>query len=125
MDDLSATKVLAIMRQVNQRLSLRLGSLRSNQEQVSNMTLEMLESLMDDLAEAAACLRCLPAEQKRPLELRREFEIYRRNLQSLESVLPHLHRQLLIERARLGSATNQNQAALSWVRTSKMTIERQ
>jgi hypothetical protein len=122
MDDLSPTKLLTILEQVNQRLVALLGSSRTNLEQLSNVTPDVLEALLNDLAQAAPCLRCLPPDEERPPELRQVLETYRQNLENLENVLPHLHRHLLIERAQLETARERHQAVESWVRTSKMTI---
>lgn len=90
------------LRNTNRRLGSWLDSMIPGPGQSIIITPEHMAGLLSELLRAGAVLRArpLPAKGDDP-ELDRELERYRNHVERLRELLPSLHRNLLMERARL------------------------
>jgi hypothetical protein len=84
---------------------------------------EQLAAILSELLKAGAALRAqpLPAIGADP-ELDFELARYRRHVERLRDLLPSIHSQLLLERARLEAQRSRVRAAAEWARASRQTL---
>jgi hypothetical protein len=87
------------------------------------ITPEHIAALLSELVRVGAGLRAQPLPRKgSDLELDEELDTYRRNVEQLRQLLPSIHTQLLIERARIEAQWARIQSAAQWARTSRETL---
>jgi hypothetical protein len=111
------------MRETNRRLRFWLDSLLARQGQLAVATPEPMAALLSELLQAGSWLRAepLPAKGNDP-ELDVEVEKYRGNVERLRVLLPFIHSQLLLERARLEAQRTRVRSVAEWARTSRQTL---
>ncbi len=111
------------LRETNRRLPEWLDVVVARQEQAAVATPEQMSGLLSELLKAGEELRAEPIPEKGiDPELDDELEKYRLNVERLQRMLPAIHSQLLVERARLESQRARVQAAAEWARASRRTL---
>jgi hypothetical protein len=82
-----------------------------------------ITTLLSELAHVGAELRAepFPTPGTDP-EFDAELQQYRRNVERLRELLPSIHCQLLVERARLEAQRARLQSADQWARASRQTL---
>jgi hypothetical protein len=111
------------LRETNQRLRHWLDCMITQRGQLTAATPDRITALLSELSRAGAELRAqpIPATGTDP-ELDRELDRYRGNVQQLREILPSVHSQLLVERARLEAQRARVQSAAEWARASRQTL---
>jgi hypothetical protein len=111
------------LRETNQRLQAWLRSMVKPSGQLCVATPDCITALLSELLQAGAALReqALPTRGIDP-ELDDELEQYRHNIERLRDVLPSIHSQLLVERARLEVQRARVHSADEWAQTSRQTL---
>jgi hypothetical protein len=111
------------LRETNQRLRHWLDCMITQRGQLTAATPDRITALLSELSRAGAELRAqpIPATGTDP-ELDRELELYRRHVERLREILPSIHSQLLVERARLEAQRVQVRSAAEWARASRQTL---
>jgi hypothetical protein len=111
------------LRETNHRLPNWLDCIVARREQAAAVTPEQMSGLLSELMKAGEGLRAepIPARGVDP-ELDEELEKYRLNVERLQRMLPAIHSQLLVERARLEYQRARVQAAAEWARASRETL---
>ncbi len=111
------------LRETNSRLSFWLDSIFGESGQTAVATPEQMAGLLSELLRAGSWLRAepLPASETDP-ELNLELKQYRRNVERLREMLPSIHDQLLVERARLEAQRTRVQSAAEWARASRQAL---
>jgi len=111
------------LRETNQRLRHWLDCMITERGQLSVATPDRITALLSELSRAGAELRVqpFPAKGTDP-ELDAELEQYRGNVERLRDLLPSIHSQLLVERARLEAQRAHVQSAAEWARASRQTL---
>jgi hypothetical protein len=111
------------LHQTNQRLRHWLDSMLAQSGQLAVVNPEHITILLSELSRAGAELRAnpLPIGGADP-ELDQELNLYRRNVELLCQLMPSIHNQLLVERARLEAQRAQVQSAADWARASRQTL---
>jgi hypothetical protein len=111
------------LRDTNRRLRLCLDGMFAAENRTAVGAPEHMAALLSELLQAGAWLRAevLPARDT-DLELNRELEKYRGNVEQLHRLLPSIHSQLLAERARLEAQRARIQSAAEWARASRRTL---
>ncbi|MFZ0774297.1 MAG: hypothetical protein WCA49_23745 [Candidatus Sulfotelmatobacter sp.] len=111
------------LRETNQRLRHWLDCMITQRGQLSVATPDHITALLSELSRAGAELRAqpFPAKGTDP-ELDAELEQYRGNVERLRDLLPSIHSQLLVERARLEAQRARVQSAVEWARASRQTF---
>jgi hypothetical protein len=111
------------LREANHRLPEWLEVVVARHEQAAVATPEQMSALLTELLKAGEGLRSEPIpEQGVDPELDDELDQYRRNVERLKRMLPAIHSQLLLERARLEFQRAHVQAAAEWARASRRTL---
>jgi hypothetical protein len=111
------------LRDANRRIPDWLDCVVARHEQATVVTPDQMAGLLADLLKAGEGLRAEPTpEQGVDPELDNELEKYRWNVERLQRMLPAIHSQLLVERARLESQRARLQAAAEWARASRSTL---
>jgi hypothetical protein len=107
----------------NQRLLHWLDSSFGELGQPRLATPDHITALLSEMLRAGTQLRAhaIPEKGTDP-ELEAELEQYRVNVERLRAVLPSIHSQLLIERARLEAQRSRMQSAAEWARASRQTL---
>jgi hypothetical protein len=107
------------LRQTNEHLRDLLENLGPGQAHPA--TPQLICSLLSELRQAGEWLRTrLPEE--RDLQLRAEWDEYRRNLERLRDRMPAIHSYLLAERARLETQRVRIESAVEWAQGSRQTL---
>jgi hypothetical protein len=111
------------LQETNHRLRHRLDSLTRAGGKPSVGTPELITALLSELSRAGAELRAepLPAPGADPL-LDLELDSFRGSVARLREMLPSIHNQLLVERARLEAQRARMQSAAEWARASRQTL---
>jgi hypothetical protein len=111
------------LRDTNRRLHFLLDDLVASNGQPAVATPEHMAALLSELLGAGAELRAqpIPAKGDDP-ELDEELAQYRCNVERLRQLLPSIHSQLLVERARLEAQRAQVRSAAEWARASRQTL---
>jgi hypothetical protein len=111
------------LRETNQRLRHWLDCMITRRGQLTAATPDRITALLSELSRAGAELRAqpIPATGTDP-ELDRELELYRRHVERLREILPSIHSQLLVERARLEAQRARVLSAAEWARASRQTL---
>jgi hypothetical protein len=111
------------LHQTNQRLRHWLDSVLAQSGQLAVVNPEHITILLSELSRAGAELRAnpLPIGGADP-ELDRELNLYRRNVELLRELMPSIHNQLLVERARLAAQRARVQSAADWAQASRQTL---
>jgi hypothetical protein len=111
------------LRDTNQRLRSWLDNMVGEHGQPARATPEQMAALLSELLRVGAGLRAqpIPAQGNDP-ELDGELDKYRRNVERLRELLPSIHTQLLVERARLEAQWTRVQSVAEWARTSRQTL---
>jgi len=107
--------------QANQRLQFWLESLALSVAPGAPMSSEQISELFSELANVGAWLRPGLPDCRSP-ELEREIQAYRRRVEWLRQLLPAIHRNLLLERARLEREYARVETAAEWARRSRQTL---
>ncbi len=111
------------LRDANRRIPDWLDCVIGRQEQAAVVTPDQMAGLLAELLKAGEGLRAEPIpEQGVDSELDDELQKYRRNVERLQRMLPAIHSQLLVERARLEFQRARVQAAAEWARASRRTL---
>lgn len=113
-----------LLRDTSHRLGSWLDGLESRTENPVIAKPEQLTGILSELLKTGAALReqPMPATRADP-ELDRELALYRRQVERLRELLPSIHRQLLLERARLEAQRSRVKAAAEWARASRQTLQ--
>jgi len=111
------------LRDTNQRLRDWLDSTISASGQLAAATPDCITALLAELLHAGARLReqTIPAKGIDP-ELDGELVQYRHNIERLRDILPSIHSQLLVERARLEAQRARVRSAAEWAQASRRTL---
>lgn len=111
------------LRDANRRLSFWLDSIGTNPGRPAPPTSENMAALLSELLRVGAGLRAqpLPLKGSDP-ELDEELDTYRRNVERLREILPSIHTQLLVERARIEAQWARIHSAAQWARASRETL---
>ena len=114
---------LQSLRDANRRLHSWLGSMVASHDQPAHITPDLIAALLSELVRVGAGLRAhpLPTKGNDP-ELDGELATYRGNVERLRELLPSIHTQLLIERARLEAQWARIHSAAQWARASRETL---
>jgi hypothetical protein len=105
----------------NSRLRFWLESLASDRRCPGLATPQEMGGLLSELLRAGEWLRGgLPADRDPALES--ELAEYRSNLGRLREVLPSIHRQLLLERARLEEERTRVDSAAIWAQGARQSL---
>lgn len=112
-----------IFHDTNRRLRDWLDRLRPERGALGAAAPEYIAGLLSELSRAGAELRCepLPVQGTDP-ELDKELDHYRRNVELLRELMPSIHNQLLVERARLEAQRARMRSAAEWARASRQTL---
>jgi hypothetical protein len=111
------------LRETNRRLPEWLDCVVARYEQAAVATPDQMSGLLSELLKAGEGLRAEPIPEKGvDPELDDELEKYRLNVERLQRMLPAIHSQLLVERARLEYQRARVQAAAEWARASRRTL---
>jgi hypothetical protein len=116
-------QLLQNLRGTNRRLGFWLDSMVARHGQPAGVTPEPMAALLSELLRAGADLRAqpLPVKGDDP-ELDAEIETYHHNVERLRELLPSIHNQLLLERARLEAQRARVRSAGEWARASRQTL---
>ena len=115
--------LLKNLRETNRRLNFWLESVVSEPGQPAMPTPGQMAAVLSELLQAGANLRAQPSVMPGLVPaLDRELENYRHNLERLRDILPAIHGQLLVERARLEGQRARVQSAAEWARASRQTL---
>jgi hypothetical protein len=87
---------------------------------MSQAVIEILERANSSLA--ANCLRELPRNLPKELELEQQLSKFRQHLEQLKLILPALHARLLAEQTRLSQTQTQFNAAAAWIQANQKTL---
>jgi hypothetical protein len=110
-------------RETNGRLSFWLDSMVAERGQPALATPEHMAALLSELLRAGAGLRAEPLTTRGDdPELGRELAEYRRHVERLRDLLPSLHKQLLLERARIEGQRSRVESVTAWARASRQTL---
>ena len=114
---------LQSLQDANCRLHSWLGSMVASHRQPAPITPELIAALLSELLRVGAGLRAqpLPVKGSDP-ELDVELDTYRRNVERLRALLPSIHTQLLVERARIEAQWTRIHSAAQWARASRETL---
>lgn len=112
------------LRETNQRLRYWLDAMVSPGGQPGAATTpQHIPALLSELVRAGAGLRAQPIPtQGIDPEFDGELEQYRRHVERLRALLPSIHGQLLVERARLEAQRARMRSAAEWARASRQTL---
>ena len=111
------------LREANRRIPGWLDGVVARQEQAAVVTPDQMAGLLAELLRAGEGLRVEPIPEKGvDPELDNELDKYRQNVERLQRMLPVIHSQLLVERARLEFQRARVQAAAEWARASRRTL---
>jgi hypothetical protein len=111
------------LRETNQRLCHWLDCMITERGQMSLTIPNHITALLSELSRAGAELRAQPFPEKgSDPEFDAELEQYRRSVERLREILPSIHSQLLVERARLEAQRARVRSAAEWARTSRQTL---
>jgi hypothetical protein len=111
------------LRDANLRIPDWLDCVVARREQAAAVTPDQMAGLLAELLKAGERLRAEPIPEKGlDPELDDELDKYRRNVERLKRMLPAIHSQLLVERARLEFQRARVQAAAEWARASRRTL---
>jgi hypothetical protein len=114
---------LQSLRDANRRLHSWLGSMAASHGLPSPITPEHIAALLSELLRVGAGLRAQPLPLKgNDPELDDEVDTYRRNVERLRELLPSIHTQLLMERARIETQWARIHSAEQWARASRETL---
>ena len=111
------------LHETNSRLRYWLDTLTREGGQQRAATPDHVAALLSELSRAGAELRAEPMPAKgidRALDA--ELDSYRRNVELLRDLMPSIHNQLLVERARLEAQRARMQSAAEWARASRQTL---
>jgi hypothetical protein len=111
------------LRETNRRLGFLLDCMLDDQGQPTVASPEQMAALLSELLRAGAELRAkpLPAKGNEP-GFDGELAAYRRLVERLRDLLPSIHRQLLMERARLEAQQTRVRSAAEWAQASRQTL---
>jgi hypothetical protein len=111
------------LRGTNERLRYWFDCMITQRGQLTAATPDRITVLLSELSRAGAELRAqpIPATGTDP-ELDCELELYRRHVERLREILPSIHNQLLVERARLEAQRARVQSAAEWAQASRQTL---
>lgn len=91
--------------------------------QPSSIAPELITALLSELLRVGAGLRAQPLPLKgNDPELDDELDTYRRNVERLRELLPSIHTQMLMERARIEAQWSRIHSAAQWARASRETL---
>lgn len=111
------------LRQTNQRLRYWLDSMLAQSGGLGVITPEHITALLSELSRAGAALRTDPPPIRiADPEFDQELNLYRRNVELLRELMPSIHNQLLVERARLEAQRARVQSAAQWAQASRQTL---
>ncbi len=114
---------LQSMRDANRRLHSLLGGMVTSHGQPASITPDLIAALLSELLRVGADLRAQPLPVKgNDSELDDELDTYRRNVERLRELLPSIHTQLLMERARIETQWARIRSAEQWARASRETL---
>jgi hypothetical protein len=117
------SSLLQNLRGTNRRLSFWLDSMMARHGQPAGATPEPMAALLSELLRAGIDLRAQPIPVKgNDPEMDAELEKYRCNVERLRELLPSIHNQLLLERARLEAQRACVRSAAEWARASRQTL---
>jgi hypothetical protein len=117
------SSLLHNLRGTNRRLNFWLDSMITRPGQPAAATPEPMGALLSELLRAGADLRAQPVSARgNDPEMDTELEQYRRNVERLRELLPSIHNQLLLERARLEAQRARVRSAAEWARASRQTL---
>lgn len=117
-----ALSLLQNLREANDRLHSWLGGTVASHGPAP-ITPELIAALLSELLRVGAGLRAQPLPPKgSDPELDDELDTYRRNVERLRELLPSIHTQLLVERARIEAQWSRIHSAAQWARTSRETL---
>ncbi len=102
------------LRLTNARLRAVLVGWQTTAGELPSVQPLVLTDLLNDLRQAAECLRAIPPDSAPDAELAKEISDYRDNVQQLEQCLPTIQIRMLAERARIESARSHLAAAAAW-----------
>jgi hypothetical protein len=111
------------LRETNLRLLHWLDCMIPERGPMRFVTPDHITALLSELSRAGAELRAqpIPARGTDP-EFDAELEQYRRSVERLREILPSIHSQLLVERARLEAQRARVRSAAEWARASRQTF---
>ena len=115
------------LRDANRRIPDWLDCVIARHEQAAVVTPDQMAGLLAELLKAGEGLRAEPipeqgVDSELDDELDDELQKYRRNVERLQRMLPAIHSQLLVERARLEFQRARVQAAAEWACASRRTL---
>ena len=112
------------LRETNQRLRSWLEQMSAKCGRRRPATPADIAELLSELLSTGVELRsaAIPP-QGIDLDLDRELDCYRQNIEQLREVLPSIQGQLLSERARIESQRARMESAADWARASRQTIQ--
>jgi hypothetical protein len=114
---------LQSLRDANRRLHSWLGSMVTSHGQPASITPDLIAALLSELLRVGTGLRAQPLLVKgNDSELDDELDTYRRNVERLRELLPSIHTQLLMERARIETQWARIHSAEQWARASRETL---
>ncbi len=114
---------LQSLRDANRRLHSWLSSMVASHGQPASITPDLIAALLSELLRVGAGLRAQPLLVKgTDPELDEELDTYRRNVERLRELLPSIHTQLLMERARIEAQWARIHSAAQWARASRETL---
>ncbi len=114
---------LQSLRDANHRLHCWLGRMVDSPGQPSSIAPELITALLSELLRVGAGLRAQPLPLKgNDPELDDELDTYRRNVERLRELLPSIHTQMLMERARIEAQWSRIHSAAQWARASRETL---
>lgn len=91
--------------------------------QPASITPDLIAALLSELLRVGTDLRAQPLIVKgNDSELDDELDTYRRNVERLRELLPSIHTQLLMERARIETQWARIRSAEQWARASRETL---
>jgi len=124
MTEVPPGQVILDLRETNRRLSAWLEKFSANPprpgEASSAVSSEQMTEILSELMRAGSWLRSLPKTTNTALE--QELRQYRRRVEDLRDLLPHIHRALIDERARLEKERNRLASASTWAQLSRQTL---
>ncbi len=119
----AASRLCLHLRGTNARLGPCLDSLFPGRGQSAVTMAERMSALLSELLSAGAALRAQPLPPRgHAVELDRELDRYRAQVERLRDLMPALQRHLLAERARLEKQRSRVASAAQWARASRQTL---
>jgi hypothetical protein len=109
------------LHEANLRLRFWLDSLVLDQADTAPVSPEQMAALLSELLRAGEWLRTGQAKTK-DLERDEKVREYRGHLEQIRDLLPTIHRQLLLERARLEAERTRVEFAAAWAQGSRQTL---